>query len=164
MYVQEQNNFRHPLLTTAFHNQLSSDQEKRCICECLRWQRGEESTAKQEAWVGSLGGEDPLEKGMATHSSILAWEIPWTEEPGRLQSRGSQKSWTRLGSLKNNKGKDWDNPKLNPVPLELKTLATLYQAVPRRYIISIIVNTLWNRAESSIYRIQGRLAPGDNVK
>ena len=40
----------------------------------------------------SLGQEDPLEKGMATHSSILAWEIPWTEEPGRLQSRGSQKS------------------------------------------------------------------------
>ena len=39
-----------------------------------------------------LGQEDPLEKGMATHSSILAWEIPWTEEPGRLQSRGSQKS------------------------------------------------------------------------
>ena len=46
-----------------------------------------------EMWVGSLGLEDPLEKGMATHSSILAWEIPWTEEPGRLQSMGSQ-SWT----------------------------------------------------------------------
>ena len=46
----------------------------------------------------SLGGEDPLEKGMATHSSILAWEIPMTEEPGRLQSRGSQKSWTRLSN------------------------------------------------------------------
>ena len=40
----------------------------------------------------SLGQEDPLEKGMATHSSILAWEIPWTEEPGGLQSRGLQKS------------------------------------------------------------------------
>ena len=39
-----------------------------------------------EAWVRSLGQEDPLEKGMATHSSILAWRIPWTEEPGGLQS------------------------------------------------------------------------------
>ena len=40
----------------------------------------------QETWVQSLGQEDPLEKEMATHSSILAWEIPWTEEPGRLDS------------------------------------------------------------------------------
>jgi len=41
-----------------------------------------------------LEREDPLEEEMATHSSILAWEIPWTEEPGGLQSRGLQKSWT----------------------------------------------------------------------
>ena len=41
--------------------------------------------------VQSLGGEDPLEEGMATYSSILAWRIPWTEEPGRLQSIGSQR-------------------------------------------------------------------------
>ena len=47
--------------------------------------------AVQEAWVQSLGQEDPLEKGMATHSSVLAWRIPWTEEPGRLQSMGSQR-------------------------------------------------------------------------
>ena len=46
--------------------------------------------AVQETWVRSLGQEDPLEKGMAAHSSILAWRIPWTEEPGRLQSIGSQ--------------------------------------------------------------------------
>ena len=45
--------------------------------------------AKQETWIQSLGQEDPLEKEMATHSSILAWKIPWTEEPGRLQSMGS---------------------------------------------------------------------------
>ena len=43
----------------------------------------------QELWVRSLGLEDPLEEGMATHSSILAWRIPWTEEPGRPQSIGS---------------------------------------------------------------------------
>ena len=47
--------------------------------------------AVQETWVQSLGWEDPLEKGTATHSSILAWRIAWTEEPGRLQSRGSQR-------------------------------------------------------------------------
>ena len=47
--------------------------------------------AMQETQVQSLGQEDPLEKGMATQSSILVWRIPWTEEPGRLQSMGSQK-------------------------------------------------------------------------
>ena len=46
----------------------------------------------QEIRVRSLGQEDPLEKGMATHSSILAWETPWTEEPGRLQSWGRKES------------------------------------------------------------------------
>ena len=46
--------------------------------------------AMQETWVKSLGREDPLEKGMATHSSILARRIPWTEEPGGLQSVGLQ--------------------------------------------------------------------------
>ena len=45
----------------------------------------------QETWVQSLGQEDPLEKGMATHSSILAWRIPWTEEPDGLQSIGLQR-------------------------------------------------------------------------
>ena len=44
-----------------------------------------------EIWVQFLGWEDPLEKGMPTHSSILAWRIPWMEEPGRLQSIGSQR-------------------------------------------------------------------------
>ena len=48
--------------------------------------------AMQETWVQSLEWEDPLEKGMATHSSILAWVIPWTEEPGGLQSMGSQRA------------------------------------------------------------------------
>ena len=47
--------------------------------------------AMQETWVRSLGWEDPLEKEMATHSSSLAWRIPWTEEPGGLQSTGSQR-------------------------------------------------------------------------
>ena len=49
-------------------------------------QRVKRLPAMQETWVRSLGQEDPLEKGMATHSSTLAWKIPWTEKPGRLQS------------------------------------------------------------------------------
>ena len=52
--------------------------------------------AVQETGVWSLGQEDPPEKEMATHSSILAWEIPWMKETGGLQSVGSQKSWTWL--------------------------------------------------------------------
>ena len=47
--------------------------------------------AMKKTWVQFLGREDPLEEGMRTHSSILAWTIPWTEEPGRLQSTGSQR-------------------------------------------------------------------------
>ena len=53
--------------------------------------------AIQQSQVQSLGWEDPLEKGMVTHSSILAWRIPWTEEPGGLQFMGSQ-SWTQLSN------------------------------------------------------------------
>ena len=56
-------------------------------CQCRR----------PETWVWSLGQEDPLGKGMATHSSILAWRIPWTDKPGGLQFIGSQKSQTWLG-------------------------------------------------------------------
>ena len=52
---------------------------------------------KQETWVQSLGWEDPLEKELATHSSILAWEIPWTEEPDMLHSMALQ-SQTRLSN------------------------------------------------------------------
>ena len=52
--------------------------------------------AVQKTWVQSLGQEDSLEKGMVTHSSVLAWDITWTEEPGGLQSTGVAKSWTQL--------------------------------------------------------------------
>ena len=48
------------------------------------------SPAVQETWVQFLGWEDPLEEGMETHYSILAWRVPWTEEPGGLQSMGMQ--------------------------------------------------------------------------
>ena len=54
-------------------------------------QRVKRLPAMRETWVRSLGQEDSLEKEMATHSSIIAWRTPWTEEPGRLQSTGSQR-------------------------------------------------------------------------
>ena len=54
-------------------------------------QRLKRLPAMWETWIQSLGQEDPLEKEMATHSSILAWRIPWTEEPGGLQSMGLQR-------------------------------------------------------------------------
>ena len=58
--------------------------------------------AMQEMQIRSLGGEDPLEEGMKTHSSILSWRIPWTEEPGGLQSIGSQRvghNWSNLACM-----------------------------------------------------------------
>ena len=62
------------------------------VYESPWWLRGKKKNlpAMKETWVCSLGQEDPLEKEMATHSSILAWEIPWIEEPGGLQSMGLQ--------------------------------------------------------------------------
>ena len=61
-------------------------------------------TAIQESWVQSLVQEDALEKGMATHSSILAWRSPWTEESGGLTVHGVTKSWTRLRQLSTHTG------------------------------------------------------------
>ena len=55
------------------------------------WLCGKETTSRQEIWVQCLGWKDPLEKGMATHPSSLAWRIPWADEQGRLQSTGSQR-------------------------------------------------------------------------
>ena len=54
-------------------------------------QRVKRLPTMQETWVRSLGWEDPLEKEMATHSSVFAWRIPWAEKPGSLQSMGSQR-------------------------------------------------------------------------
>ena len=65
-------------------------------------QRVEHLPAMQETWVPSLGQEDPLEEEMATHTDILAWKIPWTEKPGRVQSIGSQRignNWATSLSL-----------------------------------------------------------------
>ena len=73
-----------------------------CLCShntisrLPRWLSGKNLPAMQKASVRPLGWEDPLEKGMATHSSIRTWEIPWTEEPDGLQPMGIAKSQTRL--------------------------------------------------------------------
>ena len=73
--------------------------------------------AMQETHVQSLGLEDPLEKGIATHSSTLAWRIPWTEDPGRLQSMGLQRvghqlsDFTSLSLIRNVKGTSLDEKK-----------------------------------------------------
>ena len=61
------------------------------ILASLVAQRLKRLSAMQETWIRSLGREDPLEKEMAIHSSTIAWKIPWTEEPSRLQSMGSQR-------------------------------------------------------------------------
>ena len=71
----------------------------RCLCASLVVQRVKNLPAMQETQVYPLGWEDPWEKEMATHSSILAWRIPWTEEPGRLQSMGSQLDMTEWQTL-----------------------------------------------------------------
>ena len=72
----------------------------------------------QQTQVRSLGQEDPLEKGMATHSSILAWRIPWTEEPGRLQSMGSQ-SQTQLSNKHTSKYQFPQNSVMKSTKLEV---------------------------------------------
>ena len=68
------------------------------LLELPRWLSGRVCLPLQETQVQSLGWEDPLEKEMATHSSILAWEIPWTEKSGGLQVHGVTKNWTRLSN------------------------------------------------------------------
>ena len=73
-------------MTLLEHSHASS-----CSLIFVVYQTVRDLPAMQETWVLSLGGEDLLEKGMATHSSILAWRIPWTEEHGRLQFMGSQR-------------------------------------------------------------------------
>ena len=87
----------------------SNPKERQCQKMLYRFSRGRSgdlvsggSEVKASAYdagdLGSIpGSEDPLEKEMAAYSSILAWSVPWIEEPGRLHSMGSQKSWTLLG-------------------------------------------------------------------
>ena len=72
--------------------------------------------AMRKTQVRSLGWEDPLEKEMATHCSSLAWKIPWTEEPGGLQSMGSQKSRTGLSDFTSHSDTVHPCAKVSPIP------------------------------------------------
>ena len=79
------------------------------------------STEDQETWVPSLGQEDPLKEEMAIHSSILAWRIPWTEEPGRLQSMGSQRAGQNLATKKQKQAFSGQKKILNKIKMALCT-------------------------------------------
>ena len=91
--------------TILFSTGISYLKEHPTLCSprlCQWWRTCLPMQETQETWVQPLGWEDPLEEEMATHSRILAWRIPWTEEPGGLQPMGSQKSRTQLGDWTRN--------------------------------------------------------------
>ena len=109
-------------------------------------QRVKHLPAMQETWVRSLGREDPLEKEMATHSSVLAWRIPWTEEPGGLQSMGLQR--VRL---------DWADGNDDPICETAKEIQmqrtdfwTLWEKVSvgwfERIALKHVYYHMWNRS------------------
>ena len=88
---------QHAVVSSVSMASLGKKKKKQSITDLrasLLAQRSTSHQPMQETWVPSLDWEDPLEKEMATYSSILAWEILWTTEPGGLQSVGSPKSWT----------------------------------------------------------------------
>ena len=85
----------------------------------------------REMWVGLLGWEDPLEKEMANHSSILAWKIPWMEEPGRLQSIGLEELDTTSQLNNNNHPKIYHLSHFNSV--DLSTFTLLCKQPPRPF-------------------------------
>ena len=101
--------------------------EKKTPLGFLGGSDGKESPCIRETRVPSLGQEDPLEKGMATHSSILAWKIPWREEPGGLQSVGSQ----RVGHLGKQVSPSAAAPQVCKAPMGAP-LATLWESSKKR--------------------------------
>ena len=104
-----------------------------CDSSTLGWsslvaQRLKHLPAMQETWVRSLGWEDPREKAMAPHSSILAWRIPWMEEPGGLQSTGSQRV-----------GHDWATSLQIPLHVKSKFIERVFKPI---YILTKIWNAI----------------------
>ena len=79
-----------PYCAPTIHLKPAFQQECSVLRASLAAQMAKNLPAMQDPWVPSLGREDPLEEGIVTHISVLAWKIPWTEEPGGLQSMGSQ--------------------------------------------------------------------------
>ena len=80
-------------LEIVLQSEVKSEREKQISCMA---QAVKTLPAVQETQVQSLGWKEPMEKEIATHSSILAWEIPWTEKPGGLQSMGVSNNWTQM--------------------------------------------------------------------
>ena len=98
---QLNNRARRPASIYALNYQPNKNVLNRCWCKAflaavwnIKMKKTRILPAMQETWVQFLSQEDPLEKEMETHSSILAWKMTWTEEPGGLRSIESQKSWT----------------------------------------------------------------------
>ena len=89
----------------------------------------------QETWVCSLRGEDPREKGMATHCTILAWRIPWTEEPGWLQSMGSQRATSLSFTLQLHALQHSRLPCLSLSPRSLLELVSIESVMPSNHLI-----------------------------
>ena len=116
----------------------------------------------EETWVWSLGWKAPLKKGMAIHSSILVWEISWTEEPGGLQSMGSQKSWTRLNNWTTTTAKCiYLNATLNSsshfpaVSTDLFSMSVPEHPLLMVHVISLNCNDSWSEYYAHIWECRG---------
>ena len=94
----------------------------------------------RETRVRSLGGEDPLEKEMATHSSTLAWKTPW-EEPGKLQSMGSQKSRTQLSNLTNFMNQYFSFSSRWAFLNDIATLCVCVFSIPNNFLMCVSLPT-----------------------
>ena len=101
-----------------------------------------------ETWVQPLVREDPLEKETATHSSTLAWKIPWMEEPHRLQSMGLQRADTTERLCFFTTRSTWEAPVLQPLPVSLPTLPFTFAFIPQ---ICPGVSRLWDFPYFVIY-------------
>ena len=101
--------------------------------------------ATQEMQVWFLGGEDPLKKGMATHSSILAWRNPWTEEPGRLQSMGSQRV-----------RRDWATEQLPWIPVLHYLMSIKSSKIIFKYILSVVFYQMGRLIWSQFFHLGNR--------
>ena len=115
---------------------------------------GKESACNAETWVRSLGWEDPLEEEMATHSSILAWRIPWTEEPGGLQSMGSQRvrhDWANTHSLTRDLG---DNIKCTNIPIIGVAEGEKREKGPEKIFEDIIAENFFNMGKERVNQVQ----------
>ena len=126
-------------------------------CASLVAQTVNNSTAVQDTWIRSLGWEDPLEKGIATHSSIAAWRIPRTEEPGRLQSTVSQRvrhNWSELAQHIQHLNRRFKTVQVSLEDIVLKEMSVIEG--------QILFLPRWRIENSQTHRSKNRIVvPGD---